>query len=179
LLILTCQHNQPELVHELVEGSAFIEPMDNIHQTPLVTAARYGYLPIVDDLIAHGANISRSNQDGTPLSHALQGAHDEAAELVLRNWTLPSPHIWEHGRTALHLAAKNNCVRELRMLITRGVDVNVIDGFGYAPLDYAFHAKNPEMRKLLLDNEAFGLQKGFWDRKVAVSADLQVAASYD
>ncbi|XP_076288512.1 transient receptor potential cation channel subfamily A member 1-like [Lasioglossum baleicum] len=91
----------------------------------LNTAVEKGYLNIVEDLLKYGADINRLNRS-------------------------------RFGRdlTALHSAVKTYQVEVAQLLLNYGANVNVKDGRGTTPIDYAIQNGDTEMTKLLLANGA-------------------------
>ena len=57
----------------------------------------------------------------------------------------------QDGRTALHLAAKNERDDVVQLLLARHASANVTDGEGYTPLFLARHGKDPTIVKTLVD----------------------------
>jgi hypothetical protein len=54
--------------------------------TPLMTAARHGYLPIVEMLLEYGANVNAREIDGwSPLMIAAENGHPEVVRVLIEN----------------------------------------------------------------------------------------------
>ena len=51
--------------------------------TPLMAAARFGFVEIARALIRHGADVNKLGPEGTPLALALQHGHSECARLLI------------------------------------------------------------------------------------------------
>ncbi|CAB0032067.1 unnamed protein product [Trichogramma brassicae] len=95
----------------------------------------------------------------TALHLALMRGHREKAELLLRRGC--NPHlINSEGSTALHIISKisDNDIAELFFEIcfdnNQIVQVNALDGFGLAPIHYAFELHNTSIADLLVRNGA-------------------------
>jgi ankyrin repeat protein len=52
----------------------------------------------------------------------------------------------------LHRAAKWGMIRLIREGLQRGVDVNMMDEFGFTPLDYALKSNHADAIRLLMAN---------------------------
>ncbi|KAK1968903.1 ankyrin, partial [Colletotrichum sublineola] len=102
-------------------------------------AAREGFLPILDRLLAYGADVNiQSVGQETPLHQALQQGQTPTSLTLLSNgasWTIRN----DKGATALHLAAKKSAYLVVQYLLDRGADPNVRDKQGQTPLFMACH----------------------------------------
>jgi hypothetical protein len=76
-LLHAIHKNQPSAVRALLEGGANINGRGRSGETPLMMAAGYGYTPIVELLLARGADTRAVDADGdNALSLALGGVPD-------------------------------------------------------------------------------------------------------
>lgn len=79
---------------------------DALGATPLSLAAQAGYLPLVQDLIARGANVNELGVDGlSPLAAAAYQGHKLVVQELLRKGADPR-QFTATGQTALHLASQ-------------------------------------------------------------------------
>ena len=83
-------------------------------------------------LIELGCDINAKSQGRYPIYHALQKACEDSAELLLTNGCKI-----EDSDELLHYAAGYDYVNICRILLDRGVDVNVRDSEGRTALHYA------------------------------------------
>ena len=75
-------------------------------------------------------------------------------EKLLKNGLSHSSITDEHGRTALHLAARNGHVDVSKLLIDHGADLNARDNFGETPLHLAVFHLNINVAALLIEHGA-------------------------
>jgi hypothetical protein len=111
-----------ESVHEALRllsiGSIDMDAADDKGRSLLHLAAAHGLLPIVDRLIAKGAQVNKVNSRGsTPLHSAIQQGHDEVARRLVQAGSDPLlPN--QQGRPAVH-AATDGLLNELIALAER------------------------------------------------------------
>ncbi|CCF39136.1 hypothetical protein CH063_10050 [Colletotrichum higginsianum] len=114
-------------------------------------AAREGFLPILDRLLAYGADVNVQNvSQETPLHQALRRGQTPTSLALLSNgasWTISD----DKGVTALHVAAKNSAYLIVQYLLDRGADPNVLDKQGQAPLFMACHPMDKKGKKPKVD----------------------------
>lgn len=60
----------------------------------------------------------------------------------------------KNGETPLMLAVKNNNIEVVKLLISKGADVNAIDEFGRSALFFAVSKDNIAIAKILINNGA-------------------------
>ncbi len=131
--------------HLLLEYGAIVDTPGEAGCTPLMMAAGYGYTALVEQLLAHGASLTRQDGDGNDaLDHAALGArftHGIAAAasgepLSIRN------------------AADVDSAATCRLLLQSGASVHHVDATGSTPLIIAARVGEPETVHLLLEHGA-------------------------
>jgi ankyrin repeat protein len=136
----------PEIVH--VTNSA--------GEGPLYMASHFGYLPIIEYLVEHGANIDQkeNRNDWTALNLAVHGAHTNVVEYLLNagaDWNIPT----KYGDTPLIIACyknKNNSHLEIiKMILILGPDITVENKGGHNALSYAEEKNDEIVIQLLAD----------------------------
>ncbi|GKT54830.1 ankyrin repeat protein [Colletotrichum tofieldiae] len=114
-------------------------------------AAREGFLPILDRLLAYGADVNvKSVSRETPLHQALQRGQTPTSLTLLSNgasWTIAN----DKGASALHVAAKKSAYLVVQYLLDRGADPNVRDKQGQTPLFMACHPVDKNGKKSKVD----------------------------
>ncbi|EGZ14227.1 hypothetical protein PHYSODRAFT_317026 [Phytophthora sojae] len=120
--------------------------------TPLLLAARYNQLGVLQLLLQHGARVDALaplemdlGQNGVELGSCVHFAAESGHVQVLKFLVAAAaldPDEYTRGRqgiTPLHLAARLGRADIVRFLVTRSdVDVNARDARGMTPLHHAF-----------------------------------------
>ena len=136
-------HNQ--VVEELIREGARVNVKDIDQRTALHWASWLGHCSVVKTLCAAGADTNVQGQWGqTPLMGAAEWGSDEmVCELIRAGASVnvvTSSEWWEvyrlaAGSTALHFAAKNNCIKCGVLLVEAGADMTVRNKDSKSPLD--------------------------------------------
>ncbi|CAG9461921.1 unnamed protein product [Pedinophyceae sp. YPF-701] len=105
--------------------------------TALLRAAAAGNLAAVEGLIAEGASVDTTDDNGlTPLHLAAAGGRDAVARLLLSKGA--SVQVDDNaGRTPLHAAARFGQAGIIELLLARGADPAAADSRGRNPLHTA------------------------------------------
>jgi ankyrin repeat protein len=123
-------------------------------ETPLSVAAMMKRNDVVEQLLAHGADINARNNDGlTPLHEAALGGYTDVAELLLAHGADINATSGD-GETPLHSAAWSNHRYVVELLLAHGADVNVKDNKGRTPLHAAASGGDKEVVEVLLAHGA-------------------------
>lgn len=130
-----------------------LESKDRDGQTPLVWAARNGYLPVVRRLFDEGANMDSNSEDSlTPLSWSSANGHEMVVKFLLDKGA--DKEYSSGGQTPLLWATDNGHTAVVEDLLERGVILDAIDEFGQTPLIMAAIKGYLAISKLLLVNGA-------------------------
>ena len=167
-----------EQVKSLILKGAKVNSRERAMWTPLHRAVLKGNKEIVAFLLTKGADVEASNSwpGGTALHYAAEKGYEEIAELLIENGAdidaesasgeaeTPLQYaarydrkdtiklLLEKGATisTIHLAAYMGDLAKLEAFIQEGVDINTLDGHGYAPLHYATQNGQKESAELLI-----------------------------
>ncbi|MDQ6799254.1 MAG: ankyrin repeat domain-containing protein [Acidobacteriota bacterium] len=83
--------NRSRAVQFLLERGAEVDRAASAGDTPLISAARMGYVEMCKILIGAGANVNATDQNAdSVLHHAAQGDHEEVVQLLLEGGADPS-----------------------------------------------------------------------------------------
>jgi ankyrin repeat protein len=130
---------------------------------PLYYVAARGYRGLVDYLISKRPDdVNLGGAYGTPLNAALDGAHADVAQLLLRHCVDVDVRD-HHGRTALHLAAYHGFLGVTRTLVERNADIHVRSNFRVTPLHQTMNwwfEKSESTQNGRLDVTKFLLERG-------------------
>lgn len=121
--------------------------------TALHTAAQHGQKPVVQLLIAAGADVNIRNKQGrTALDLAEQRGHTEVVRLLRMPGAKDKSALEHDGKTparSLHEAAKKGDIEQVRLHITQGTDVSARDNQARTPLSLAEEKGYAEIAELL------------------------------
>lgn len=126
--------------------------LDKRGQTPLIQAARGGFLEIVQLLVEHGADVNVASSSGkTALSWSAYKGHVQIVQFLLAQEGIDVNKPDNHGSTALIKTALCGNIELVRMLLKHGADPNKVDNCGAGPLSYA---SNDHIEALLWEKGA-------------------------
>ncbi|KAJ9595486.1 hypothetical protein L9F63_013308, partial [Diploptera punctata] len=144
----------------LYARKASLDVPNNEKKTPLHLAVEYGNAEIAKILLNFGAQPRVKDCDGnTSLHLAVIEGNYQCVEAVL-NYSkdpssLPLDDFNDEGYAPMHLCALRGKVKECRLLLNKGADVNLKDArSGRTPLFHAVEANSGELVQLLLEADA-------------------------
>ncbi|XP_059061137.1 uncharacterized protein LOC131854026 [Achroia grisella] len=134
-----------------------VDQLTSDHETALLIAAHFGYVDVVGQLIAKGADVSvKNNNDESALDLAAQYGRSETVQHLLRvrpqlvePYKLPQSRSWVYPSTPLHRASKNGRKEVVTALINAGVDPNIRTHNGTPLHEAACFGKSSVVRILL------------------------------
>ena len=128
--------------------------------TGLIVAAKKGDVATMQRLLDQGANINEGalsgNCSGPPLAHAAYHCQPESVRyLVNKGADIEAVGVMMAGHRPLHLAAREDCVEAVKILLDAGADINVRanDRYGSA-LAMAALSGNIKTLKYLIERGA-------------------------
>ncbi|KAG8040195.1 hypothetical protein G9C98_000765 [Cotesia typhae] len=109
--------------------------LDGRHSTPLHFAAGYNRVPVVEFLLAHGADVHAKDKGGlVPLHNACSYGHYEVTELLVKHGaSVNVADLWKF--TPLHEAAAKGKCDIVRLLLRHGADAGKKNRDNATPLD--------------------------------------------
>jgi ankyrin repeat domain-containing protein 50 len=159
-LTLAVDYNQLEVVKLLLsDPRTEVNNRDRSSWSPLMTAANFGFLSIIEELLDRGANIEQSDSEldggGTAILRAVDGNHIAAVQLLYErgaNWNCKD----KYNRSLIHGAAVNNRASILQWMleIQPGFDINLQDVNGKTALHDAAASGYTDCIKVLLEFHA-------------------------
>jgi uncharacterized protein len=164
----------------LLEAGANVDSPNPEGQTALMVVARTGDLEAAKLLLRHGANVNAIETWGgqTALMWAAAQGQPEMVKLlvahgadlnihsVVRDWQRRvtaegRPKIMNvGGLTALHFAAREDCIRCAQYLVAGGADINALDPDDTTPLVVALMNMHFDLAKYLI---SAGADVNRWD----------------
>ena len=151
------------IVTALLAAGADIDAPCPLGELPIHLGATYGWLPVLESLLAHGAGVDSRT---TPAAPAI--------------WEMSSPAGTDpaFAQTPLTIAAREGRLDACDLLLQHGADPNVRDSNQSTPLHAAgrpWWQQNAEVAKLLL---RAGADRTARDKDGNTPEDLAVAAGY-
>jgi ankyrin repeat protein len=114
--------------------------------TALELAATADDRPMIELLLAHGANINAPGSE--PLQIAIETGNRDLAEFLIQKGADVNAHAPRHP-TLLHYAVRYHQKEMVQLLLSYGANPNVKNLFGETPLDDAITSDQPEITLLL------------------------------
>lgn len=157
------KYEESPMAYFLIDKGAEVNTKTNDGTTPLhvvrdLKLARY--------LVDKGLDVNaRDDKGNTPLNCMFDGYYDSEAEKFLLTTDLSLLYISKgadvnaknsYDQTPLHLAACIGNTRLIRLLVSHGARVDVIDFFGKKPVDYALARQEIIPVLILLQAQIFG-----------------------
>lgn len=138
----------------------------------LTLACKVGNVPMLKDLIAHGANVNVGG--GSPLREACNEGHVDSVKILLEHGAdINLRNDNETHATALQSACLGNYADIVKLLLREGADVNHLGGTNGPALVIACLTGRLSIVRILLEHNADVSLKGGFARR-----PLQIARSY-
>ena len=147
-LMLSCFYKKPDATSLLLK---YLDKID------IFEAAAAGKFDILAYLVYTNPELVHEyNADGfTPLALACYfGQYEAARYLVFKGADVNQPINGNSGIRPIHLAAAQNHLEVVNMLLERNVEINIQHDTGITPLHYAAKQGNLEMLIALLEDGA-------------------------
>lgn len=156
LLHLAARRGHTEHIRRLLDFGEYVDlvslDLSGNGETPLMLAARFNGVEVVEFLAERGASLEMKDNNGfTPIHHASIGGKPAN---ILRMIELGADVLTVcDGKTAIHIAAENGHSEAVRVLLEHGADANGDDGGdGMTPLLLAAQNGHLETFKVLFEN---------------------------
>ncbi|GAA6102135.1 NF-kappa-B inhibitor epsilon [Tachysurus ichikawai] len=162
-LHLAIIHELVPFTHQLINlfPKEVLDIQNNLYQAPLHLAVYLNQVPVVKALVGKGACLELQDQDGnTPLHVACEhGTFECANEMIRQASASMLTSVFEtqnwRGLTCLHLATLHKHHRIMKLLVKKGVDLNLQEGTsGKTALHMAVELHDVDAVTLLLTKGA-------------------------
>jgi hypothetical protein len=122
---------------------------------PLQSAATRGDTKAIKEMLDSGADINKSDLDGTALFWAARSCQVEAVRLLLERGA-DANAVCNDDLRPLHIAAIVGCTKVVKLLIEKGADVNYTrtTRYGGSALFFAAREGHSETVRLLIESGA-------------------------
>jgi ankyrin repeat protein len=147
--------NDIDRVGYLLAHRAEVNSHDGDGFTPLISAIRFGFVPVATYLVDHNGDANLRDRNGwTPLMWAAWGDNPALITMLLRHGAKMDATD-QDGLTPLTIAAQNAKVKSARALLEAGADVNApVAKGGYTPLMLASISGSNELAASLIEHGA-------------------------
>lgn len=137
------------LVGQLLTTGAPVDFGDAFKRSPLIVAARYNQVAVIETLLASGASLDQRGEDGrTAVWHASDTGATEALQVLIKavavHEALGAPRI-----TPLAAAVRRRHRSVVELLLAAGARPEGVDGQVRSPVDTAKLYRRIEMQALL------------------------------
>jgi quinoprotein dehydrogenase-associated probable ABC transporter substrate-binding protein len=147
--------NDIDRVAFLLSHKAQVNSHDGDGFTPLISAIRFGFVPVAAYLADHRGDANLPDSNGwTPLMWASWGDNPALVTMLLKHGARIDATD-QDGMTPLAIAAQNAKVKAARAILEAGADVNApIAKGGYTPLMLASISGSKEVAASLIEHGA-------------------------
>ncbi|EAY17848.1 hypothetical protein TVAG_010720 [Trichomonas vaginalis G3] len=134
----------------LISHGVNVNSKNNDGSSPLIIAAKHGYVEIVKLLLSHGAFINETDNEGkTALYLALRHNSIDIVKLLISHGA--DVNIKNNiGLSPLMTAIYQNCFEIAELLLSHGANINDKEIHGYSALHFATYKNNLDQAKFLV-----------------------------
>ncbi|MDR3387192.1 MAG: quinoprotein dehydrogenase-associated putative ABC transporter substrate-binding protein [Rudaea sp.] len=147
--------NDIDRARYLLDHGAQANARDGEGNTPLINAARFGFVPIATYLVEHKADVDLPDRNNwTPLMFAAWNDRPDLVQMFAAHGAKVDATD-NDGLTPLAIAAQNGKIKAVAALVTAGADVNrpAAKG-GYTPLMLASISGSSDLANVLVQHGA-------------------------
>jgi ankyrin repeat protein len=141
---------------ELTSGTDINAKRPDGEWTALMIASFHGYSDIVRELLARGADVNVTDDDGTSaLFGAVTRGHLDVVRQLTSHGANPNVMSQEAGKTALMMASQDGALEIVKDLLDHGAQIDAkATGEGWTPLIWAVHSGHVEVVRELMNRGA-------------------------
>jgi len=153
LLHLAIRRHNYKLVKLLIALDCNINNINVNGETPILLSLKLGYNKISELLIKNNCCLLLTdNVNKSVLHNAILYSSDYIVELLLNNRNININIRDQDGNSALHLTCFNENINKAKLLINRGIDINVLNKKNRTELSVAINKGNIQLIYYLLIN---------------------------
>ncbi|TDH66569.1 hypothetical protein CCR75_006476 [Bremia lactucae] len=139
-----------EGVRRRLEKGDDVNERRSFNNTPLIEAARYNVVDILELLIARGADLELTNRNDLTALHAAIDEQRSATAIALARHGASANHIGLFGRTPLQCAVSRDLFDVTMVLLAHGADPTVQSDSSKTAIEYIRAGPNYEAFEKLL-----------------------------
>ena len=153
LLFYSIRKGEVKEVELLLDKGVGVQTEDHVGWPPMVRAADYGQLAVIEILLARGADpLKGTIGNRLPLHFAAEGGYLDIVRLLLKQPSVDANFQDYTGQTALFKAADNGHHEVVKLLLQQNsIDPNAPSEHGFTPLLQTIFEGHQKVVKLLLD----------------------------
>ncbi|KAK4170041.1 ankyrin repeat-containing domain protein [Cladorrhinum sp. PSN259] len=162
-LHLALLNGNRDMTEFLIESGAQLKLADCMGTTALHFASSGGDLDTIRLILAEGAELNATTRENhTPIYRAVLSQREKAVDLLISSFAdiniadrddryrKDDPSRLRDGRTPLHRAAETGNITVIKSLVKCQQNLEIKDGDGYTPLDYAVMEGHCPVAELLV-----------------------------
>ncbi|MBA2650523.1 MAG: ankyrin repeat domain-containing protein [Legionella sp.] len=158
-LLIAVQRGHLDVIKELLNSENIDVNQASANISPLFEAIAKGRDDIVNLLISRGFSPNQIRQNCCPLLFAVHKGHLNVVQELLNSENIDVNQS-SNGQSPLHLAAENDRVDIVSLLISKGASINVLDNQQRSPLLVAVQKGHFSVVQELLNSETIDLNQG-------------------
>ncbi|MGV8118444.1 MAG: ankyrin repeat domain-containing protein [Candidatus Xenobiia bacterium LiM19] len=137
LLHIAAEGGHLECCSLIAERGGEVNAKDNLQETPLIRAVGKGHYSVVKLLVNKGADIHCKNRFGDTIFSNIDRKHEILRYLIEKGEDSDlRANNHSYGTTLLHQIAGCGDVETARLIVKKGIDVNIRDMTGRTPLHH-------------------------------------------
>ncbi|KAF8018464.1 hypothetical protein BT93_H3374 [Corymbia citriodora subsp. variegata] len=155
-LMFVTQANNIEALKKLIEHADItLDEQDADGYTPAMRAAANGHMEALRALVFAGANTKLENKQGDTVRSLSESTQNgETFEAIMQEYEHQERLDNSGGLNSLHDAARDGLIDLVRVLTSKGHNVNAFDADGYTPLMLAAKGGHGALCELLISHGA-------------------------
>ncbi|XP_018583901.1 DNA-binding protein RFXANK isoform X2 [Scleropages formosus] len=132
-----------------LDNSSLVNSQDERGFTPLMWAAAFGEIAVVQFLLDKGADAKvLARERESALSLASSGGYADIVDVLLKHGVDINTYDW-NGGTPLLYAVRGNHVKCVSTLLAAGADLTVEADSGYSPMDLAVALGHKKVQRVI------------------------------
>ncbi|XP_067661828.1 ankyrin repeat domain-containing protein 50-like [Haliotis asinina] len=172
VLHCACRGGDVELVkYVLSQSNVDINSRGWIKRTPMMAAAERGHTEVVKLLVSRGADVSLVDTVGENVLHwACVGGHVQTVMYILSQSNVDINSSGWKKRTPMMAAAERGHTEVVKLLVSRGADVSLVDTVGENVLHWACVGGHVQTVMYILSQSNVDINSRGWKKRTPMMA---------